>query len=71
MLALDTVIAPYEMRLGEAGSVTADTVHEQAAALGLLDAEDVVVLAGRDYSPIVTAVFRTPGRRSRDKGRGC
>ncbi|MFC9766455.1 hypothetical protein [Rhodococcus jostii] len=52
------MIAPYEMRLGEpGGSITADTVHEQAAAQGLLDAAEVVVLAGRDYSRIVTAVW--------------
>ena len=71
LLDLDTVIAPYEMRLGEPGSVTADTVHEQAAAQGLLDAKDVIVLAGRDYSRIVTTVFphaRTPLAGSRGIG---
>ncbi|MFD7012421.1 DUF6884 domain-containing protein [Rhodococcus jostii] len=55
LLDLGTVIAPYEMRLGEPGSVTVDTVHAQAAAQGLLDAEDVIVLGGRDYSRVVTA----------------
>ncbi|WP_241032096.1 DUF6884 domain-containing protein [Rhodococcus pseudokoreensis] len=63
LLPLDTVVAPYEMRVGEPGSVTADTVHAQASAQGLLDLEDVIVLAGRDYSRIVTAVWpqaRTP-----------
>ncbi|WP_349307044.1 DUF6884 domain-containing protein [Rhodococcus sp. USK13] len=47
LLNLDTVTAPYEMRLGELGSITADTVHEQAAAHGLLDTDDVIVLRSR------------------------
>jgi len=71
LLDLDTVVAPYEMRLGRPGSVTADTVHAQAADRGLLGAPDVVVLAGRDYSRIVTAVWphaRTPLAGSRSMG---
>ncbi|NHU44968.1 hypothetical protein G9373_19795 [Rhodococcus sp. A14] len=71
LLDLDTVIAPYEMRFGEPGSDIADTVHEQAAAQGLLDAEDVAVLAGRDYSRILTSVWphaRTPLTGSRGIG---
>ncbi|WP_236581173.1 hypothetical protein [Rhodococcus sp. T7] len=48
--------------MGEPGSVTADTVHAQAAEHGLLDAEDVIVLAGRDYSRIAAAVW--PGART-------
>ncbi|MFV9454746.1 DUF6884 domain-containing protein [Rhodococcus sp. NM-2] len=71
LLDLDTVVAPYEMRLGSPGSVTADTVHAQAADRGLLGAPDVVVLAGRDYSRIVTAVWphaRTPLAGSRSMG---
>ncbi|MDH6292820.1 DUF6884 domain-containing protein [Rhodococcus opacus] len=71
LLALDTVIAPYEMRLGEPSSVTAYTLHEQAAAQGLLETEDVIVLAGRDYSRLITTVFphaRTPLAGSRGIG---
>ncbi|WP_241962101.1 DUF6884 domain-containing protein [Rhodococcus opacus] len=63
LLNLDTVTAPYEMRLGEPGSVTADTVYEQAAAQSLLDAEDVVILAGRLPTPGPSAGPRTGGDR--------
>jgi hypothetical protein len=71
LVHLDTVIAPCEMRVGATGSVTADTVYEQAAAQGLVDADDVIVLAGRDYSRIAAAVWphaRTPLAGSRGIG---
>ncbi|MGH3801505.1 MAG: DUF6884 domain-containing protein [Pseudonocardiaceae bacterium] len=71
LLDLDTVVAPYEMRLGSPGSVTVDTVLAQAEDRGLLGAPDVVVLAGRDYTRIVTAVWplaRTPLAGSRSMG---
>ncbi|WP_025432488.1 hypothetical protein [Rhodococcus opacus] len=67
LLAHDT--APYKMRLGEPGSVTADTVYEQAAAAqGLLDSRTW------SSSPAGTAATssqprgRTPGPRSRAVG---
>lgn len=51
-----TVIAPYDLRMGRPGSVTATHVAAQAAQLGIL-AADVTVLAGRKYADVVTAVW--------------
>lgn len=56
LLALDERVEPYELRMGQAGSVTADQVRQQAAARGLLDAQ-VTVLAGRAYARLVAQVW--------------
>lgn len=71
LLELDTVIEPYNMRLGEPGSVTADDIFDQATATGIIDAPDVVALAGKDYTRVVTATWphaRTPLAGSRGIG---
>ena|GEM_PF-861234 len=57
LLALDDPIRPYELRLGQAGAVDADTVRRQAEELGLLAAGEVIVLAGKAYADMVTAVW--------------
>lgn len=57
LLALDDVIDPYDLRMGQPGAVGAETVHDQAEARGLLDAESVVVLAGTAYVDVATAVW--------------
>jgi hypothetical protein len=49
LLELHEVVEPYDLRMGQKGSVDADTLREQAARLGVLDAE-VVVLGGRPYT---------------------
>lgn len=51
-----TIIEPYDLRMGQPGSVTPARVREQAAALGILDAR-VTVLAGRAYADVVSAVW--------------
>ncbi|MGA5819893.1 DUF6884 domain-containing protein [Kitasatospora sp. NPDC094028] len=61
LLELDTRIAPYEHRLGEPGSVTADRLREQAAALGIERAE-VTVLAPAAYADLVAQVWPKAGR---------
>jgi hypothetical protein len=48
LVELDTVLDPYNLRMGEPGSVTAATLREQAAALGL-DRAQVTVLGGKAY----------------------
>lgn len=57
LLDLHDVISPYDLRMGDAGSVTVEQVRYQAEQLGLLDAEEVIVLAGRAYADVVSAVW--------------
>lgn len=63
LLNLEQVIDPYELRLGQPGSVTADCLIAQADTQGLLSHPDVVILGGRNYSRIAQFVWpdaRTP-----------
>ncbi|MFI9528016.1 DUF6884 domain-containing protein [Micromonospora rosaria] len=53
----DTVIEPYELRMGQPGAVTVPTLRAQARRLGIDVAGTVTVLAGRDYADPVTAVW--------------
>lgn len=57
LLDLHDVISDYDLRMGQPGSVTVETVRYQAEQLGLLDAREVIVLAGRAYADIVSAVW--------------
>lgn len=63
LLNLEQVIDPYELRLGQPGSVTADFLIAQADTQGLLSHPDVVILGGRNYSRLAQFVWpdaRTP-----------
>lgn len=71
LLDLDTVIEPYNLRLGDPGSVTVDDILGQATDAGIIDAPNVVALAGNDYARMVTATWpyaRTPLAGSRGIG---
>ncbi|MEW2066676.1 DUF6884 domain-containing protein [Streptomyces sp. NPDC007346] len=57
LLPLDRVTAPYDMRMGDPGSVTPDRLRDQAQGLGLADAPTVVVLAGALYVTAARAVW--------------
>ncbi|RAO54413.1 DUF6884 domain-containing protein [Micromonospora saelicesensis] len=57
LLTPDTVIEPYELRMGQPGAVTAPTLYAQARRLGIDMAATVTVLAGRDYADPVSAVW--------------
>lgn len=59
LLPLRTLIEPYDLRMGQPGSVTGETVRNQADKLGLLTAQPVVVLAGRRYSEIAKRAWPT------------
>jgi hypothetical protein len=54
---LDRVLAPYDMRMGAAGSVTPDLLRQQARELGLDRAADVTILAGLSYTAPALAVW--------------
>ena len=51
------VIERYDLRMGQPGSVAAETIAYQAQQLGLAEADEVIVLAGRAYADIVSAVW--------------
>lgn len=57
LLSLSDTISPYDLRMGQAGSVTVQQVRQQAARRNLLDARPVVVLAGRRYAQVVRGVW--------------
>lgn len=69
LLAPDTVIEPYELRMGQPGAVTVATLRAQARRLGIDVAATVTVLAGRDYADPVSAVW-PHARRPLDGTRG-
>lgn len=54
---LDRVIEPYELRMGQPGSVTGEQLREQARALGVDRAREVVVLAGAAYTAAARQVW--------------
>lgn len=57
------VLEPYEHRMGQLGDVTPEQLRAQAERLGVADAEQVVILAGRAYAQAARAVWphaRTP-----------
>lgn len=53
----DEVIEPYDVRMGDPGSVTPDQLRAQAARYGLADAPTVTILAGRAYTAAACAVW--------------
>lgn len=53
----DREVDPYELRLGQPGSVTAATVRAQAEELVLLYRRRVMVLGGRDYVDLARTVW--------------
>jgi hypothetical protein len=50
LLDPSTVIEPYNLRMGQPGSVTRKQLREQAGRLGVLGATRVTVIAGRRYA---------------------
>jgi hypothetical protein len=50
LLPLDRVIAPYDLRMSQPGSISPDAVRRQAEQLHLVDEPRVIVLAGRAYT---------------------
>jgi hypothetical protein len=56
-LPLDRVIAPYDLRIGQPGSITPAALRRQAEQLHLVDEPRVIVLAGRSYSTAALAVW--------------
>ncbi|MFI9644560.1 DUF6884 domain-containing protein [Micromonospora sp. NPDC051925] len=57
LLDPDTVIEPYDLRIGQPGTVTTPTLRAQARRMSIDIAGTVTVLAGRDYADLVTTVW--------------
>ncbi|GHB91656.1 hypothetical protein GCM10010306_103590 [Streptomyces umbrinus] len=57
LVPLDRVLAPYELRMGQPGSVTGDQLRAQARELGVERATEVVVLAGSAYTAAARQVW--------------
>jgi hypothetical protein len=53
----DTVLEPYNLLLGQPGSITRRQLREQAKELGVADHRRVVVLAPNKYSALARAVW--------------
>ncbi|MER5615979.1 DUF6884 domain-containing protein [Streptomyces sp. NPDC002215] len=56
LLALHDLITPYDLRMGDRGSVTSQQLRQQAADRGILDA-DVTVLGPRAYIEVSRTVW--------------
>ncbi|MBT2439754.1 hypothetical protein J7E93_06385 [Streptomyces sp. ISL-36] len=56
LVTLDEQLTPYELRMGEPGSVQADQLRAQADRLGLHYVPQLVALGGRAYVDALTAV---------------
>jgi hypothetical protein len=57
LLELGDPVAPYEQHMSKPGAIAVDTVRAQARELGIADATDVTVIAGKAYADVVTAVW--------------
>jgi hypothetical protein len=56
LLELDEVVAPYELRMGDPGSVGAETLAAQAVALGLDGADIYGMLPSSYFQPLWEAL---------------
>lgn len=62
LLPANKVVEPYNLRMGQAGSVTVATLRQQARAL-MIDREVAIVVAGGAYAKMARQVWadiRTP-----------
>ena len=55
----DDVVETYDLKMGQPGSVTADTVRAQAEALGIIDETDVLLIGGQLYATLLAEVWPT------------
>lgn len=58
LITLDTFVEPYDVRMGDEGSVTAETIAAQAQALGLTWEADVFALLPAAYLETLDAALR-------------
>ncbi|WP_055689450.1 DUF6884 domain-containing protein, partial [Streptomyces prasinus] len=56
-VTLGQEIEPYDLRMGQLGSVTVEQLREQARELGVDGAQEVVILAGETYTDAALQVW--------------
>ena len=56
LLELDKTVEPYNLMMGQSGSVTAEQVKQQATDQNLLG-EDVIAVTGKKYFEIIEQVW--------------
>jgi hypothetical protein len=59
LITLDEAIAPYDLRMGQPGSVTAGTIADQAEALGIEHGHQVYGMLPRTYLAVLDDALRT------------
>ena len=59
LVSLDTVLAPYNVKMGDRGSVTASTVAAQAMDLGIEWGTEVFTLLPKAYRVLLDEALRT------------
>ncbi|MGY1548261.1 DUF6884 domain-containing protein [Streptomyces sp. MN6] len=57
LVSLDQEIEPYDLRMGQLGSVTVEQLREQARDLGVDAAENVIILGGEAYTNAALQVW--------------
>lgn len=57
LLGLYDEVDPYNLLMGQPGSITADKVREQAIARDIVNEPEVVIVAGSKYAEIAKAVW--------------
>ena len=58
LLKIGQIIEPYDLRMGQRGSITADQVRKQAEDQDLLNEADVIIAAGSDYARVALEVWQ-------------
>ncbi len=71
LITLDKVIAPYDLKMGQPGSVTPCAVGGQAARLGITRGCDVYALLPRAYLAVLDEALRPQGIWVQDVYEGC
>lgn len=49
LITLDTALAPYDLKMGQAGSVSVETIVEQAIDLGIGEDDTVMTMLPKQY----------------------
>lgn len=57
LIALDDLIEPYDMKMGQIGSITDELLKEQAEGFGIID-KDVLAVGEEDYLEKLKKVFK-------------
>lgn len=57
IVPLDRILAPYNQRIDGPGAISPERILQQAEEMHLLEATEVVILAGSSYARIALAVW--------------